>query len=39
METVTIILEDESRPTRPEVLMEAVETLGRLRSLGNHVLI
>lgn len=39
METVQVILEDETKVTRPEVLREAVEVLSKLREFGDHVLI
>lgn len=39
MESVQVILEDETKVTRPEVLAEAIEILGKLREFGDHVLI
>ena len=38
-ETVQVILEDESRNTNPNALVEAMECLSRLRKLGNHCIV
>lgn len=39
MESVQVVVEDETRVTRPEVLMEAVSILTQLREFGNLTLV